>query len=241
MLSWPPRTSSSRRMVVITAPSRLSRVSGPVRLTRTRPGSRSRTRVTISAASVVLPVPPIPYITMPASRRTGQVGGPAALLAPPPDEVPVLPPGQPGDPRPGRLPARPARCGPGPEPVPTRLAARTVTAAHSPSPASSVSRLSGEVSSSAWTSRRASARAATTSGLPARARVAVHAGQQPGGVGVGDRGLGGDHRRRAALAQLGRERGPVLAGRRVGVAGRQGDHRRHPARRDRLVQRTPRR
>ena len=52
--------SSSRRMAVITAPSRPSRVSGPVRLTRTRPGSRSRTRVVISAASVVLPVPPIP-------------------------------------------------------------------------------------------------------------------------------------------------------------------------------------
>ena len=57
--SW-PLISSSRRMVVITAPSRLSRVSGPVRLTSTRPGSRSRTRVVISAARVVLPVPPIP-------------------------------------------------------------------------------------------------------------------------------------------------------------------------------------
>ncbi len=38
----------------------------------------------------------------PGQGVPGQVGGPAALLPPPPDEIPVLPPGQPRDPRPRR-------------------------------------------------------------------------------------------------------------------------------------------
>jgi hypothetical protein len=62
----------------------------------------------------------------------------------------------------------------------------------------------------------------------------VDPGEHPGGVHVGDRGLGADDHARPALEERGGE-GHVPLVRGVGVAGRQRDHRRHPARRNRLV------
>ena len=157
-------------MTDIAVPSSPSSVSAPVRLTSTRPGSRSRRRVVISAARVVLPVPPIPCTTIPAScalvRSAGQrrcsrrrptkyqssrAASPAIRGRDGCDTAAAVWPG--------------SRTGTDPD------AASTVTAAHSPSPASSLSRRSAEVSSSVWTWRRASERALTTSGSLAWAKV----------------------------------------------------------------------
>ena len=124
----------------------------------------------ISAARVVLPVPPIPCTTMPARLGPVRSAGQRRCSRRRPTKYqssraasPAIR-GRDGCATAGAV--RPAsRTGTDPD------AARTVTAAHSPSPASSLSRLSGEVSSSAWTSRRASDSAATTSGSWLRARV----------------------------------------------------------------------
>ena len=227
-------------MVVITAPSRLSRVSGPVRLTRIRPGSRSRTRVVISAARVVLPVPPIPQITIPASPGPVRSAGQRRCSRRRPTKYQSSRPASPAIR--GRDGCRRRRGGaarvqhrhrPGrgqdghrrPFPQPGQLGVPPVRGGF---------QLGLDLAARLG-------QGGDHVGVAGLGQGAVDAGQQPGGVGVGDRGLGGDHRRRAALAQPGRERGPVLAGGGVGVARRQGDHRRHPPRRDRLVRRTHRR
>ena len=108
----------------------------------------------ISAARVVLPVPPTPYTTIPASCGLARSAGQRRCSRRRPTKYQSSRAASPairgrdgcdtaGAVRPG------SSTGTDPD------AARTVTAAHSPRPASLLSRLSGEVSSSAWTWRRA--------------------------------------------------------------------------------------
>ena len=62
----------------------------------------------------------------------------------------------------------------------------------------------------------------------------VDAGEHPGGVDVGDGGLGADHRAGAETDQRRGERRVTGRGGGIGVARGQRDHRRHPPGRDRL-------
>ena len=160
----------------VTAPSRPSRVSGPVRLTRIRPGSRSRIRAVSSAARVVLPVPPIPQTTIPAARRTVSSAGQRRCSARRPTKYHAAR-GQPLDPRRRPAPAgRPGGADPGPaQPPRARRPGRSRPPIRRARPAGGRAGL-GEASSSRWTSRRASASAAITSG----ARPAGRAGRTGG-------------------------------------------------------------
>ncbi len=129
----------------------------------------------------------------------GQVGGPAPLLGPPPDEIPVLPPGQPRDPRPGRLPRRRR----GVVRIEHRHRSGGGQDGHGcpfPQAGQLVVSLAGgglQFSLDLAACLRQSADHVRVAGL---GEGAVDPGQQPCGIGVGDGGFGGDYCGGAAVA-----------------------------------------